>query len=250
MTTLTMATTATITEIAEDVFRICNYVAPFDLQFNSFLIRDEEPLLFHAGLNMLFSENTEAVGSLIDVADLRWIGFSHYEADECGALNRWQVMAPQSEAVCSAVAKRVSVDDVALRPAFELLDGEMLVTGKHRLRFLQTPHVPHGWDAGMLFDEVTGTLLCSDVGTHHGDVGPMISSGLGERTRQGIERYVGSEMDHAHGWTNETESILRRMADLEPTTLAIMHGSSFQGDCRRALGEVSEVWWEMLGGSC
>lgn len=246
----TMTTTATVTEIAEDVFRICNYVAAFDLQFNTFLIRDEEPLLFHTGLNMLFSENVEAVGSLIDPADLRWIGFSHYEADECGALNRWLVLAPEATAACSVVAKRVSVDDVALRPAAELMDGETLLIGRHRLRFVQTPHVPHGWDAGMMFDELTGTLFCSDLGTHHGDAEPVITSGLGERTREGIERYLDGPMDQSFAWTMHTEATLHRLMDLEPKTLAIMHGSSFQGDCRGALAEVSEVWWEMLGGSC
>lgn len=250
MTTMTMSTTATITEIAEDIFRICNYVAPFDLGFNTFLIRDEEPLLFHTGLNMLFAENNEAVGSLIDPTDLRWIAFSHYEADECGALNRWMMQAPESTALCSAVAKRVSVDDVSLRPARELMDGETVVTGKHRLRFLQTPHVPHGWDAGMMFDELTGTLFCSDVGTHHGNAAAVVTSGLGELTRLGIGRYVGTPMDHVHAWTHKTEGVLHRLADLEPKTLAIMHGSSFQGDCREALGEVAEVWREVLGGTC
>lgn len=235
-----------VDEIAEDIFRICTYVKSFDLGFNVFLIRDDEPLLFHLGLNLIFPKVHEAVGSLIDVSRLRWLAFSHYGADECGSINRWLELAPQSTAACSVVGKRVSVDDVALRPARELLDGEVIETGKRRFRFLQTPHLPHGWDAGLMFEETTRTLLCSDLGTHHGEVEPIITEGLGDRTRHGIEKYADGPMDHAHVWTPRTESTFRRLASLQPRTLAIMHGSSFQGDGAGALLEAMDVWREML----
>jgi len=236
----------TVTEIAPDIFRLCTYIKPYDLQFSQFLIRDEEPLLFHTGLNMIFPEVIAAAESVFDPTTLRWIAFSHYEADECGALNKWLTVAPQSTAACSIVGKGVSVDDVSVRPARGLADGEMLSTGRYRLRFLQTPHVPHGWDAGLMYEEVTGTLLCSDIGTHHGDREPVIEVGIADRTRDGISRYVGGPMDHAHPYTARAAGVLARLADLKPRTLATMHGSTYQGDGQQALMEIAQVWKETL----
>ena len=162
---------AQITEVAPDVFRITTFVQPFNLQFSQFLVRDEEPLLFHTGPRMMFPAVKEAVASLIEPARLRWIAFSHFEADECGTLPEWQTLAPQSLAVCSLVGKLVSVDDcLALRPAKGLADGEIMETGRYRFRFLATPHVPHCWEAGLLFEETHRTLLCSDLFHQLGDV--------------------------------------------------------------------------------
>ena len=135
---------AKITEVAPDLFRITTFLEPFNLQFSQFLVRDEQPLLHHTGPRALFADVKEAVASLIDVRMLRWISFSHFEADECGSLPEWQQVAPQSDAVCSLVGKLVSVDDcLALRPAKGMADGEVLQTGKYRFQFLATPHVPH-----------------------------------------------------------------------------------------------------------
>ena len=153
-----------IAEIAPDVFRISTFVTAFNLQFNQFLVRDEEPLLFHTGLKSLFPAVREAVATLIDPSRIRWIGFSHLEADECGSLREWQTVAPHAEAVCSLVGKLVSIDDcMAIRPAKGMLDGEVLITGKFRFLFLGTPHVPHCWEAGMLFEEAQRILFCSDL---------------------------------------------------------------------------------------
>ena len=133
-----------ITEIAPDIYRISTFIPEGNLQFNQFLVRDEQPLLYHTGMKGLFPVVRDAVATLIDLSTLRWIGFSHFEADECGALTEWQTLAPETTAVCSFVGKMVSVDDVvARRPAQAMADGEVFSTGKYRFRMLLTPHVPH-----------------------------------------------------------------------------------------------------------
>jgi len=144
---------AVITEIAPDIFRISNYVADFDIQFNQFLVRDREPLLYHTGMKAMFPAVSEAVAKLISPATLRWIAFSHFEADECGAINEFLSIAPNAQPLCSFVGAMVSVNDFALRPARGLQDDEVVLTGTRRFRFIRTPHLPHGWEAGHLFEE-------------------------------------------------------------------------------------------------
>lgn len=139
-----------IDEIAPDIFRISVFVPQADMQFNQFLVRDEEPLLYHTGRKGLFPEIREAVARLIDPTQLRWIGFSHFESDECGSLNQWLEIAPHAQAVTGLVGAMVNVNDFALRPARSLQDNEVFITGKKRFRYIRTPHVPHGWDAGLL----------------------------------------------------------------------------------------------------
>src|SRR5215207_9203805 len=149
-----------VNETAPDTYRISTYVPEFNLQFNQFLVADDEPLLYHTGMRGLFPRVLEEVSRVIDPRRLRWVGFSHFESDECGALNDWLAVAPHAEPVCSVVGALVSVDDFALRPAHALADGEALETGRRRrVRFLQTPHVPHCWEAGLMFEETEGTLL-------------------------------------------------------------------------------------------
>src|SRR5690348_16925626 len=142
-----------ITEIAADVFRISVFVPEINLEFSHFLVRDDEPLLFHAGLRGMFPLLRDAVSRLIDVSKIRHIGFSHFESDECGGLNHWLATSPTSQAVCGLVGALVSVNDFALRQARVLTADDVLETGKYRFRFIPTPHVPHGWDAGVLFEE-------------------------------------------------------------------------------------------------
>src|SRR5215510_5497986 len=142
-----------IDEIAPDIFRISTYFADFNLQFNQFLIRDEEPLLFETGMRQMFPLVREAVSRIIDPSTLRYVSFSHFEPDECGSLNEWLTLAPRAEAVCSAVGAMVFVNDGAVRPARGLMNDETIQTGKYRFRFKATPHLPHGWDAGVLFEE-------------------------------------------------------------------------------------------------
>jgi flavorubredoxin len=239
---------AQITEIAPDLFRISTFVEPFNLQFNQFLVRDQEPLLFHTGPRVLFPAVKEAVGRLIDPATLRWIGLSHFEADECGSLPEWQQLAPESDAVCSLVGKLVSIDDcLALRPAKGMTDGEVLNTGKYRFRFLHTPHVPHCWEAGLLFEETKGTLLCSDLFHQSGDVEPVTQADVVDRSRQVLVEYQQGPLANYMPYSTLTDATLQRLAGLKPKTLATMHGSTFVGDGSKACQDLAVVLREVLG---
>jgi len=238
---------AQITEVASDLFRITTFVEPFNLQFSQFLLRDEEPLLFHTGPRALFPGVKEAVASLIDLQQLRWIGFSHFESDECGTLPEWQTVAPQSMAVCSMVGKLVSVDDcLALRPAKGMTDGEVLQTGKYRFRFLATPHVPHCWEAGLLFEETHQTLLCSDLFHQGGDGEPVTQSEVIGRCRKVLTEYQQGPLANYIPYCTLTEPTLKRLAALKPKTLATMHGSVYVGDGAQALHDLAGVFREIF----
>ena len=238
----------TVTEIGPQLFRIATYIPEADLQFCQFLARDQEPLLFHTGMRRLFPAVREAVASLIDPARLRWIGFSHFEADECGALNEWLAVAPHAEPLCSFVGKAVSVDDFADRPARALLHDEVLTTGALHWRFQQTPQVPHCWDAGMLFEETHNVLLCSDLFTHSGDVEAVTSADIVARTRRTLLDYEAGPLAHYMPHTPLTRNTLHRLADLRPRTIAAMHGSTFVGDGGGALRALAQMLTEVLGG--
>jgi flavorubredoxin len=166
-----------IDEIAPDLFRLSLYVPDFDMQFNHFLVRDEEPLLFHAGLRGMFPALKEAVARLIDPATLRWIAWSHFESDECGALNDWLQLARHAQPACTLVGKLVNVDDFALRPARGLTPDDLLMTGSIAFVPSLAAH-SHGWDAGVLFEETRKTLFCSDLFHHFGNVAPITASDL------------------------------------------------------------------------
>lgn len=219
----------TIHEIAPDVFRLCLYVPELDMQFSHFLVRDTEPLLFHAGLKGMFPELRKAVATLIDPAELRYVAWSHFESDECGALNEWLKLAPRAEPVCTLVGKLVSVDDFSIRPARGMTAEDVLSTGEYRFRFYRSPHIPHGWDAGVLFEETRRTLFCSDLFHHFGDVVPLTTSDLIEPTRHAMQQMQHGPLAGYMPYTRQTESVLRSLADLKPETLAVMHGSSFSG---------------------
>ena len=241
---------AQINEVAPDLFRITTFVQPFNLQFSQFLVRDEEPLLFHTGPRMMFPAVKEAVASLIEPVRLRWIAFSHFEADECGTLPEWQTLAPRSLAVCSLVGKLVSVDDcLALRPAKGLADGEILETGRYRFQFLGTPHVPHCWEAGLLFEETHRTLLCSDLFHQLGDVEPVTQSDIIGRCRQVLLEYQQGPLANYLPYCTLTDPTLKRLAALRPKTLATMHGSVYVGDGRQALLDLARVFLDVLGRS-
>ena len=244
-----MNNAARVTEIAADHYAISIYVPEFNLRFNHFLIKDDEPLLFHAGMRQMFPVMRDAVARLIDPSTLRWISFSHFEADECGALNEWLATAPHAEPVCGLVGALVSVNDFALRPARVLAHDEALKTGRYRFRFRRTPHVPHNWEAGLLFEEVTRTLLCSDLFTHEGDTEAVTKSGLDlvDRAKRSLTEGQKGPFADAYPYTPMTEPILHGLADLEPAQLALMHGASFVGDGRRALRELAVVMKEVLG---
>lgn len=236
-----------IEEIAPDLYRISTYAPEIDLQFNQFLVKDDEPLLFHTGMNALFPSVLEAVSSLIEPSQLRWIGFSHFEADECGSLNEWLKIAPAAQPVCSVVGALVSINDFAIRPALGMADGEVLNTGKYRFRFAQTPHVPHCWDAGLLFEETNGTLLSSDLFHQNGNVEPLTESDVIERVRQTLIDYQAGPFANYIPYTKNTDSILQKLAGFKPRTIAPMHGSAYVGDGERAIRDLAGVMREVLG---
>jgi flavorubredoxin len=222
-----------VSEIADGIYRLSTLVPeiapPAGFSFNQFLLMADEPLLFHCGHRFMFDGILAAVNSLMPVERLRWISFSHLEADESGAMNLWQERAPHAQLVHGRLGCDISLNDLSLRPPRALEDGETLELGGKRLRYLAMAHVPHGWDAGLMFEERTGTLLCSDLLGQVGDspalarsdiVGPALES-------EGIFRSMSV--------TPETVPTIRRLADLEPRTLAIMHGSSLNEGCAAAL---------------
>jgi flavorubredoxin len=238
---------AGIAEIAPDIYRISIYVSQIDLQFNHFLVKDDEPLLFHTGLRAMFPDVREAVSQLIDVSRLRGISFSHFESDECGALNEWLAVAPEAEVICSDLGAAVSVNDFISRPARGLADGGTFSTGKYRFRFCRTPHLPHGWDAGVLFEETERTLLCSDLFHQTGDVEPVTESDVVGRSHQAMRAYQAGILAEYVPYTPLTSHNLRKLAELKPRTLAIMHGSSFRGDAVRALHDLDAAFRDVFG---
>jgi flavorubredoxin len=218
-----------VDEIAEGIFRISTSVPipaiPGGFTFNQILIRDETPLLFHTGPRGLFEATRAAIETVLPVSSLRYLSYSHFEADECGAMNALLALAPGAVPLCGRVSAMVSMGDMADRPPKSMSDGEELDLGRHRIRWMDTPHVPHGWDAGLLWEPTTQTLLCGDLFTQPGAELPSVTEGdiLGpsEAMRAGMGYF--SCLDKAR-------TTLARLAALRPQTLATMHGSSFRGD--------------------
>jgi flavorubredoxin len=229
-----------IQEIADRIYRINTPVAieggPGGFSFNQYLIVDDEPLLFHTGPRRMFGLVQEAVSSVIPVDRLRYLAFSHVEADECGSLNEWLAVAPQSLPLCGSVAAMTSISDLADRPPRVLADGERLALGKHTVRWFDTPHLPHGWECGYLMEEQTRTLLCGDLFTQGGAQHPALTEsdilGPSEAFRQKMDYYAHSK--------NGGE-MLERLALEEPKTLACMHGSAWQGDGASLLRALAEA---------
>jgi len=228
-------------EIADSIYRINTPVliegGLGGFSFNQYLIVDDEPLLFHTGLRKMFPLVREAVSSVMPVERLRHIAFSHVEADECGSLNEWLAVAPQSAPLCGRVAALVSISDLADRPPRALADGEALSLGKNTVRWFDTPHLPHGWETGYLMEERTRTLLCGDIlsqgGAEHRPITESDILGPSEAFRQ--------EMDY-YSHTKNGGEMLERLASLEPTTLACMHGSAWHGDGAALLRALAESW--------
>ena len=233
---------ATTTEIAPDIFRICTFIPDFNLQFCQFLVRDEEPLLYHTGMNALYPLVHAAVSEILDPSTIRWLAFSHFEADECGSLNQWLDVAPRAQPACSFVGAMVSVNDFASRPARALEHDEVFSTGKHRFRFHSTPQVPHCWDAGMLFEETSSTLFCSDLLHQLGDVeASSDSADVVGRFQQAVEEYQSGPFAHYLPYTNRTGPTIDALADLSPRVLAPMHGTAYLGDGARTLRDMGAM---------
>ena len=228
-------------EIADGIHRISTPVTipGGGLTFNQYLIVDDEPLLFHTGLRKLFPLVREAVEHIIPASSLKYISFSHVEADECGSLNEWLAAAPQAQPLCGSVAAMVSVEDLADRPPKALSDDETLSLGRHRLRWCDTPHLPHGWECGFLMEETTRTLLCGDLFTQPGDkLPPLTESDILEPSEA-----FRHQLDY-YSHTRNAPALIERLAETSPTTLACMHGSAWSGDggeLLRALGKSLSV---------
>ena len=219
-------------EIAEGVYRFSTAATVGDGQaftFNQFLIDAEAPMLFHLGHRGFFPLISEAVARVMPLERLRYLSFGHVEADECGAMNAWLAAAPHAEVVHSRTACMVSLQDLADRPPRALADGETIDLGGRRVRWIDTPHVPHGWEAGVIFEETAATLFCGDLLTHGGD-GPATTEGDIAGPAIAME-----DVFHAMSMSPNTDEVLRRLAALSPATLALMHGSSYRGDGAAAL---------------
>lgn len=227
-----------VDEIADGIFRISTFVPevapPAGFAFNQFLLRGEEPLLFHTGHRRLFPVVHEAVARLIRPETLRWICFGHVEADECGAMNAWLAAAPGAEVTHGAIGCDVSLSDLADRPPRALANGEVIDLGGQRVRYIDTPHTPHGWDAGLLFEESTATLLCGDLFTQ---------TGLTEALTESDIVGPASEAEDLFGFSSlhpEMSSTIRSLSPLGAKTLALMHGPSYAGDTSAALNELAD----------
>jgi flavorubredoxin len=241
--------TCQVSEIAPDIYRISTFVSDFGIQLNQFLLRDDEPFLMHTGMRRMFPMTLEAVATVIDPATLRWIGYSHFEPDECGALNEWLAVAPQATPVTSPVGAMVMLGDFSDRLARPLNDNETFDTGRHRLRFLSTPHLPHGWDAGLFHDDTTGTLFCSDLFFHPGETAALERSDIVGPAVASMSASLEGPMAKDMPYTSYTRPLLDRLAALNPRTLAIMHGASYGGDGAAALRDYADAVDRVLGGA-
>jgi flavorubredoxin len=227
---------STVDEIAADIYRISTWipdVSPEGFTFNQFLVVAEQPLLFHTGPRAMFPLVAEAVASVVPVESLRWITFGHVESDECGSMNMWLTAAPNSQVAHGALGCDVSLNDLCDRPPRALEDGDVIDLGGKVVRQISTPHVPHGWEAQVLFEEITGTLLCGDLFSQIGR-GPALTTGDIVAPAMAAEG-----MFHATCLAPHTAQTMRTLGDLRPGTLAIMHGPSFQGDGRQALYDLA-----------
>jgi flavorubredoxin len=226
-----------VDEVADRIYRLSTFVpdiGPTGFTFNQFLIAADEPAIFHTGPRGMFPSVSESLASVLPLERLRWIMFGHLEADECGAMNLFLEAAPNAQVAHTALGCLVSIDDLADRPPAPIAPDATYDLGGRRIRSIDTPHVPHGWDAHVLYEETTATLLCGDLLSQVGD-GPALTAddliGAAEQTE---------DMFGATCLTPQTAPTIRRLAELNPTTIAIMHGSSYNGEAGKALHELAD----------
>jgi flavorubredoxin len=232
-----------VDEIAERIYRLSTFlpaVGPRGLTFNQFLVDAEQPLLFHCGQRSLFPAVSQAAARIMDLRRLRWITFSHIEADECGALGEWLAAAPDSTVTHGAIGCAIWLNDQAPRPPRAMADNEVLDLGGRRVRRLDTPHVPHCWDAGLLYEETTGTLFTSDLFTHAGNPAALTGGDITGPAMEAEKQFGYTALTPAAGAT------IRKLAALEPRTLAVMHGSSFSGTAAPMLNTLATFYDDLL----
>lgn len=230
----------TVEEIAPDVYRIATIdptIGRDGFGFNQFLVAGDEPFLFHCGMRSLFEPVRDAVDRVVPADTVRWVSFGHVEADEMGALGPWLDRSPHAQAVHSTVACRISVADLSPRPPRGMDDGDVVDLGRHRLRLLVRPHLPHNWDTIMWFDETTATLFCGHLGANLVNGRPTISNGLADAAMATERLFPGGTAR-----TPQLVPAIRGLAELRPDTLAIMHGASVSGDGRRALLDLADAY--------
>lgn len=230
-------------EIADRIYRISTCVpdaAPGGFTFNQFLVDADEPLLFHTGPRRMFPLVSQAIARIVPLERLRWITFGHVESDECGAMNEFLAAAPQAQVAHGAIGCMVSLDDMCDRPPRRLVDGEVIDLGGRRVRHIDTPHVPHNWEARVLFEETTATLFCGDLFTHAGDGPPLTDDDI-------VGPAMAAEaMFHSTALSPGTPKTIRRLASLAPQMLAIMHGSSTRSRCGESLRQLADAYESMI----
>lgn len=233
----------TVDEIADGIYRISTFipdVSPEGFTFNQFLVVADEPLLFHTGPRGMFPLVAEAVAKVLPVESLRWITFGHVESDECGSMNMWLTAAPHSQVAHGTLGCDVSLNDLSDRPPRALEEGETIDLGGKQVRQISTPHVPHGWEAQVFYEETTSTLLCGDLFTQIGSGPALTTDDLVEPA------LVAESMFHPTCLAPHTAHTMRSLGDLKPTTLAIMHGSSFEGDGKQALYDLAAGYEKLI----
>ncbi|MDH5343025.1 MAG: MBL fold metallo-hydrolase [Betaproteobacteria bacterium] len=230
-------------EIADHIYRLSTCVpdaAPGGFTFNQFLVNADEPLLFHTGPRRMFPLVSQAIARIVPLERLRWITFGHVESDECGAMNEFLAAAPRAQVAHGEIGCMVSLDDLCDRPPSKLTDGEVIDLGGKRVRHIDTPHVPHNWEARVLFEETTKTLFCGDLFTHAGDGPPITDADIVGPA------LAAEELFHATALSPVTAKTIRRLATLEPEMLALMHGSSTRTQCSKSLMSLADAYDQMM----
>jgi len=223
-----------IAEVGDGVYQVSTYLPEIDFAVNQYLLAGDEPLLFHTGMRGIFPEVRDAVASVIPVESLRWIGFGHLEADECGSMNDWLAAAPDATVIQGGIGCSVSIGDMAIREPRALEPGEQLDLGGHRVEWIDTPHVPHGWEAGVLYDHEMRVLLCGDLFSCYGDFAPTTTDDIVGPAIEAEDTFPSMSLHPATG------ARIRGLAEYDVASLALMHGPVFTGDCRAALHALAD----------
>ena len=233
-----------ITEIATRIYHLSTYIPPADLRFNQVLIDAEEPFLFHAGMKSLFPLVSAAVARIIPLTKLRWISYGHHEADESGAVNDWLRASPNAQVIVGETACLLSANDQSIRPPRVWNEGETLDLGDKRVEYFATPHVPHCWDAGLVYEHSTRTLMCGDLFTQMGDAEPMRENDIVGPAAATEDVYLATCL------TANTGPTIRKLGALRPEALAMMHGPAFRGDGGQALNDLASFYEQRFHNSC